>query len=71
MNARLLAFRAAHGLTQKQAAALLGVPHATWRGWERGVPVGPAGGPVLRLLTLIKARPELLEMLADVESVEP
>jgi len=52
----LKAWRFRHRLSQAQAAAAAGFPHATWRGWELG---RTAGNPGFVLATLEAAGAEL------------
>jgi DNA-binding transcriptional regulator YiaG len=62
----LPAFRAAHGLTQRQAAAALGVPLRTWQGWERGKPC--ENGALRVLLEMLAVEPGLWATVARVVS---
>jgi DNA-binding transcriptional regulator YiaG len=64
MTLDLPAFRAAHNLTQRQAAAALGVPLRTWQGWERGKPC--QSGPLRVLVALLAVEPGLWAVLARV-----
>lgn len=46
--------RVSLGLTQAEAAALVGVHRMTWAHWEQGV--NQPGGPTVRLLRMIQER---------------
>jgi len=58
LPARLLSFRETEGLTQREAAALLGVPVNTWARWERG-DISPKAGLYRAALEALLDRREL------------